>query len=193
MNDCFERSLNGKALERNSKEMEALVAYIKWVGKDVPKDEKVKGSGLVELPLLDRAASPAMGKIIYAQKCQSCHGADGEGMKQLSGKEYQFPPLWGKNSYNNGAGLYRVSNFARYVKANMPLGATYDRPQLTDEEAWDLAAFVNSRPRPQKDLRHDWPKIAAKPFDHPFGPFADAYSEEQHKFGPFKPIIAAKK
>jgi hypothetical protein len=94
----------------------------------------------------------------------------------------------GKHSYNHGAGLYRISNFAGYVRYNMPLGATYERPQLTDEEAWDLAAFVNSQPRPTKDLNKDWPNIAGKPFDHPFGPYADPFSEQQHKYGPYKPI-----
>jgi thiosulfate dehydrogenase len=59
---------------------------------------------------------------------------------------------------------------------------------LTDEQAWDVAAFVNSQPRPQKDLSKDWPNIASKPIDHPFGPFADGFSEAQHKYGPFKPI-----
>ncbi len=75
----------------------------------------------------------------------------------------------------------------------MPLGATYERPQLTEEEAWDVAAYINSRPRPTTDLSGDWPDLAAKPFDHPFGPYADPFSEQQHKFGPFKPIKDWKK
>jgi thiosulfate dehydrogenase len=103
---------------------------------------------------------------------------------------YQYPPLWGAHSYNQGAGLFRMSRFAGYVKANMPLGATWDAPQLTDEEAWDVAAYVNSQPRPKKDIRADWPDISSKPFDHPFGPFADGFSAKQHKFGPFGPIKA---
>jgi len=70
----------------------------------------------------------------------------------------------------------------------MPQGATYQNPQLTDEEAWDIAAFVNSQPRPSKDLSKDWPKISEKPVDHPFGPYADMFTEQQHKFGPFQPI-----
>lgn len=106
---------------------------------------------------------------------------------------YQYPPLWGDHSYNHGAGLYRLSRFAGYIKANMPLGATYKAPLLSDEEAWDLAAYVNSMPRPSKDLSKDWPKIEEKIFDHPFGPYADAFGEEQHKYGPFKPIKAAQK
>jgi thiosulfate dehydrogenase len=189
VNDCFERSLNGEALDPTSKEMQAIAAYIKWLGTDVPKGEKPKGSGIWEVPYMDRAADPEMGKQVYIQKCQVCHQANGEGIKHPNGKEYTYPPLWGNYSYNTGAGLYRLSRFAGYVKANMPLGANHENMQLTDEEAWDVAAFVNSMPRPKKDLSKDWPNIAGKPVDHPFGPYADGFSEKQHKYGPFKPII----
>ena len=191
--DCFERSLNGTAPKVGSKEMEAIVAYINYVGSNVKKGDKAKGSGIYEVALLDRAADPAKGKVLYAAKCVSCHQADGSGMLNADKVAYQYPPLWGDHSYNHGAGLYRLSRFAGYIKANMPLGASYKAPQLSDEEAWDIAAYVNSMPRPSKDLSKDWPKIEEKNFDHPFGPFADAFSEEQHKYGPFKPIKAAQK
>lgn len=190
--DCFERSLNGVAPSASSREMKAMVAYIEWLGKEVPKGEKPKGSGLLELPFLDRAADPAKGEKLYAEKCQVCHGANGEGLKEAQSAVYTNPPLWGPASYNIGAGLYRISRFAGYIKANMPFGqATHDKPVLTDEEAWDLAAFVNSKEHPTKDLSKDWPKIAGKPVDHPFGPFVDQYPEIQHKLGPFKPIKQA--
>jgi thiosulfate dehydrogenase len=192
INDCFERSLNGQSLARDSKEMKAMVAYINWVGKDVPKGEVPKGSGLYEVPLLDRAADPAKGKLVYEKQCASCHQTNGKGMAKPDGSGYLYPPLWGENSYNHGAGLYRISRFAGYVKANMPLGATFEQPILSDEESWDLAAYVNSMERPKKDLTQDWPDISKKPMDHPFGPFSDSFTEEQHKFGPFKPIKAAK-
>lgn len=188
VNDCFERSLNGKALDSTSREMQAILAYIKWVGSDVPKKHTPRGSGIYKLKSLSRAADPDKGKAVYEQKCQSCHQANGEGVLAEDGRTYTYPPLWGDHSYNIGAGLYRLSNFAGYVKYNMPFGATYERPQLSDEESWDLAAFVNSMPRPSKDLSKDWPNIAGKPFDHPFGPYADPFSERQHKYGPFKPI-----
>jgi thiosulfate dehydrogenase len=80
------------------------------------------------------------------------------------------------------------------VKNTMPFGqADHKNPQLSNEEAWDLAAFINSQPRPQKDLGKDWPDISKKPVDHPFGPYADGFSEQQHKFGPFQPIVDARK
>ncbi|WP_206670832.1 c-type cytochrome [Cyclobacterium xiamenense] len=192
INDCFERSLNGRGLETDSKEMQAMVAYMEWLGQDVPKGQKLPGVGIYEVPLLDRAADPVKGKTVYDRQCVSCHGADGLGMKTPSGTAYLYPPLWGPASYNQGAGLFRLSRFAGYVKANMPLGATYKRPLLSDEEAWDLAAYVNSMERPAKDLSGDWPDISKKPMDHPFGPYSDPFSEEQHKYGPFQPILAAK-
>ncbi len=192
INDCFERSLNGNTLEKDSKEMMAMVSYIVWLGKDVPKGESPKGSGIYDVPLLDRAANPIKGKTIYDNLCQSCHMAEGQGLAKPDGSGFTYPPLWGENSYNDGAGLFRLSRFAGYVKANMPLGATYENPILSDEESWDVAAYVNSMKRPSKDLSKDWPDISKKPIDHPFGPFSDEYSEEQHKLGPFKPIKEAK-
>ncbi|WP_215224017.1 c-type cytochrome [Echinicola shivajiensis] len=193
INDCFERSLDGQALPKDSKELKAMVAYMKWLGKDVPKGEKAEGSGIYSLAYMDRAADPIKGKAVYDNNCQACHQADGQGMLNPSGSEYIYPPLWGENSYNNGAGLYRLSRFAGYVKVNMPLGASVENPMLSDEEAWDVAAYVNSMERPEKDLSGDWPDISKKPVDHPFGPYEDDFSEEQHKFGPFKPIQIAKK
>lgn len=193
VNDCIERSLNGKALDSLSLEMKAVVAYIEWLGKDVAKGEKVKGSGLMDMTYLDRQADSLRGHQLYASKCSSCHGDHGEGIIRFSGVEYVYPPLWGEGSFNTGAGLYRISNFAKYIRANMPQGATYDKPQLTEEEAWDIAAYVLSLPRPEKTFSQDWPKIETKPIDHPFGPYADGFSEAQHKYGPFIPIIKARK
>ncbi|MEO5601533.1 MAG: c-type cytochrome [Cyclobacteriaceae bacterium] len=188
VNDCFERSLNGKSLETTSREMKAIVSYIEWVGSNVEKGESAQGTGLMKLKTLGRAADPAKGKVAYETQCVACHGRDGQGVKLTDGGGYQFPPLWGEHSYNHGAGLYRLSTFAQFVYANMPLGAAYDKPLLTEEQAWDIAAYVNSLPRPGKDLSKDWPDIRLKPFDHPFGPYADPFEERQHKLGPFEPI-----
>jgi len=190
VNDCFERSLNGSPLDTLSKEMTAIKTYIEFLGQNVPKNQQAKGSGLKDLAYLERPADPKLGKSIYIEKCQVCHLSDGQGQMTADGSEYIYPPLWGKHSYNNAAGLYRISNFAKYVKYNMPIGATHDNPLLTDEEAWDIAAFVNSQPRPVKKTPADWPDISKKPMDHPFGPYADPFDENQHKFGPFGPIIA---
>ncbi|MEB2781806.1 c-type cytochrome [Algoriphagus sp. C2-6-M1] len=190
INGCFQRSLNGEILPNDSKEMIAIVAYMDWLGKDVAKGEKPKGAGIYEVALLDRAADPVQGKTIYERQCVTCHMISGQGVLKADGSGYIYPPLWGDHSYNQGAGLFRMSRFAGYVKVNMPFGATYENPILTDEEAWDVAAYVNSLERPKGDFPNDWPDISKKPMDHPFGPYADDFSEEQHKFGPFQAIIA---
>lgn len=193
VNDCIQRSLNGQALDSNSHEMRAFVAYIKWVGKDVVKGKSVKGFGLLDVPFLERAADPEKGKLVYVTHCQKCHRQNHEGVLAENGLEWKYPPLGGDNSYNIGAGLYRLSRFAAYVKANMPNGASFESPILTDEEAWDVAAYINSLPRPSKDLTKDWPEISTKPFDHPFGPYADSFSDREHKYGPFAQIKTAQK
>lgn len=191
VNDCFQRSLNGRALDSTGREMLAILAYLKWLGKGLVRGQKPKGSGLLALKYLDRAADPEKGKKVYTEKCVSCHGPSGEGKLDITGISYQYPPLWGEHSFTTAAGLYRLSRMAGYIKANMPFGTTWRTPVLTDEEAWDLAAYINSRPRPQKIFSLDWPDKALKPVDHPFGPYTDIFSETQHKYGPFAPIQQA--
>jgi thiosulfate dehydrogenase len=187
--DCMERSLNGTAVDSNSREFKAICAYIKWLGQDVKKGQKPHGSGIEKLAYLDRAADPQKGQIIYTAQCQSCHGTNGEGQLTLDELEYSYPPLWGPHSYNDGAGLFRISNFAGYVKNNMPyLLTSHANPTLTEEACWDVAAYVNSQPRPHKDQSKDWPKYDKKPIDFAFGPYADSFSEQQHKYGPYKSI-----
>jgi thiosulfate dehydrogenase len=190
VSDCMERSLNGTTVDSNSYEYKAIYAYIKWLGKDVVKGKKPYGSGIDKISFLNRAASALNGKLVYVAKCQSCHGDKGGGVLKINEVSYEYPPLWGEHSYNNGAGLFRLSNFAGYIKSNMPFNiADHDNPLLTDEEAWDVAAFVNSQPRPFKDQTKDWPDISKKPVDFPFGPYTDGFTEQQHKFGPYKPIV----
>jgi thiosulfate dehydrogenase len=189
INDCLERSLNGKITDTGSLEIKAIAAYINWVGKNVPYNNKPPGSGISDLPFPDRPADRGKGKIVYTLKCQRCHGKDGEGLLKADSTGYAYPPLWGSNSYTTAAGLYRISRFAGYIKDNMPFNiATHEAPQLTNEEAWVVAAFLNSQPRPYRTFIKDWPNIAGKPIDHPFGPYADSFSEKDHKYGPFTPI-----
>ena len=190
----MERSMNGNKLDNLSKEMLAMVAYINWVGKDVNKDIIPKGASVVDLPFLNRAADTAAGKIAFMKHCIACHGSDGQGKLNEDKITYLYPPLWGPHSYNVSAGLYRLSRFAGFIKSNMPnLISSHDKPTLTDEEAWDIAAFVNSMPRPEKKFKEDYPDITKKPFDHPYGPYSDKYSENQHKYGPFAEMPSAKK
>ena len=194
VSDCFERSLNGTTIDSTSREFLAMSAYINWVGQKVKSQDKFSAAGIERLPFLERAADPQKGKLVYASKCSTCHGANGEGLLAPTGDVYTNPPLWGPQSFNTGAGLFRISNFAGFVRNNMPFGeATHNSPKLSNEEAWDVAAFVNSQPRQHKEQGSDWPKLDTKPIDYPFGPYADTFSEQQHKYGPFRPIAALKK
>jgi thiosulfate dehydrogenase len=194
VNDCFQRSLNSQPLDSLSREMQAILAYLRWIGAGVPRGVKPLGSGIPTLTWLNRPADPELGKALYAGNCQRCHGAEGQGLPYpvQAHAGYLYPPLWGPKSYTTGAGLYRLSRFAGYIRFNMPQGASFDHPLLSDEQAWDLAAFVNSQPRPVRVFPADWPDISLKPVDHPFGPYSDHFSERQHKFGPFGPIQKAK-
>ncbi len=186
--DCFNRSLAGKAPDTNGREVQAMIAYIKWIGQGVKKGEKIKGTASEKLPFLTVAADPVKGQVIYMAKCKVCHGVNGEGLPAVDKRAYTYPPLWGPNSYNDGAGMYRIGNLAGFVKNNMPFGATYKSPQLSNEEAWNVAAFINSQPRPHYDQHKDWNDLKNKPIDFPFGPYADGFSEKQHKYGPFGPM-----
>ena len=193
INDCMERSLNGEKLDSLSREMRAMRAYIVWLGANVAKGAQLKGMGIPDLPLMSRAASAGNGAQVYANKCTSCHGTAGQGLLNADSTAYTYPPLWGPHSFNVSAGIYRLSRLAGYVKYNMPFAANSTEPQLSDEEAWDVAAFINSQQRPEKLFAYDWPNINKKPFDHPFGPYADSFPELRHKYGPFAAIKAANK
>ena len=192
INSCFQRSMNGKPLDTASNEMKAMYAYIKWLGKNVIKGQKPQGAGLPKLSFLNRAANPEKGQEVFINLCQRCHGDKGQGKLNADGIEYLYPPLWGNDSYNDGAGLYRLSDFASYVKNNMPYqGTSHWSPFLTQEQAWDVAAFVNSQPRPHKDNSKDYPDLKKKPFDTPYGPYADSFPQSEHKYGPYAPIVKA--
>lgn len=189
VNDCFERSLNGKALDSNSKEMKAIYAYLQWVGKGIKKGEKVKGSGYEQLPFMQVAADTLIGAKLYLAKCAACHQPNGNGIIDSTGVAYLYPPLWGATSYNSGAGLHQNSKLAGFIKNNMPSPTNYKKPQLTNEEAWHIASFINHQPRPSKDISRDWPDLSKKPFDYPYGPYIDSFSTDQHRYGPYQPII----
>lgn len=192
VNDCLIRSLNGKTIDSLSTEMRAIVAYLKWLGKDVKKGEVLLPAPK-ELLFLDRAADPEKGKIIFQDNCQRCHQSNGQGVLYPDSTEYRYPPLWGANSFNTAAGMYRISRLATFIKYNMPFDLTVVSPKLNDEESWDVAAYICSQQRPEKNFPEDWPNITFKPIDFPFGPYPDAFSQQQHKYGPFPPIKNADK
>jgi thiosulfate dehydrogenase len=194
---CLERSMNGRALPADGREMKAMVAYLQFLSSGVPVGKTVEGRGAPALPYLDRAADVAKGRAVYTATCQVCHQPDGQGLrkgKPGDGLGYVYPPLWGHDSFNDGAGMHRLITSANYIRANMPFGTTYRAPVLSVEDAWDVAAYINSQPRPSRPhLDLDYPDRSKKPVDAPFLPFADTFSLEQHRLGPFGPIADAQK
>ncbi len=192
---CMERSMNGRKLPPDSPELTAMVAYLKFLATGHAVGEQVAGHGPGTMPELDRAADPARGRAVYAATCAACHGADGQG--QRNGKPgdaegYLVPPLWGADSFNDGAGMDRLIEAANFIHGNMPAGTTWRRPAIAVADAWDVAAFVQSQPRPHMaGLERDYPDRWQKPVDAPYGPYADGFSEQQHRLGPFAPIRAA--
>jgi len=171
------------------------VAYIKFLSTGVSPGQLVPGLGTGNMPELDRPADPARGEAGYANACVVCHGPDGAGIRRslpTTDLGFMMPPLWGNDSFNDGAGMARLITAANFLHFNMPHGVDYLNPQLSPEQAWDIAAYVVSRPRPHKaGLEKDFPDLLGKPVDAPYGPYADGFSEQQHKYGPFAPIRAA--
>jgi thiosulfate dehydrogenase len=195
LNSCMLRSMNGRALPVRSPQMQALVAYVKFLSTGAPPGRVLPGLGVGKMPELDRAADPARGQALYASTCVACHNTDGSGIRRSlpsTDLGYMVPPLWGSDSFNDGAGMARLITAANFIHFNMPHGADYLNPQLTPEQAWDIAAYMVSQPRPRKaGLDKDFPDLLEKPVDVPYGPYADGFSEQQHKYGPFAPIRAA--
>ena len=195
LNSCMTRSMNGRPLPVDAPQMQALVAYIKFLSTGVPPGQLLPGLGVGKMPELDRAADPERGRSLYANTCAVCHGPDGSGVRRslpTTDLGYMMPPLWGADSFNDGAGMSRLITAANFIHFNMPHGADYLNPQLSPVDAWDIAAYVISQPRPRKaGLDRDFPDLLEKPVDVPYGPYADAFSAQQHKYGPFAPIRAA--
>jgi thiosulfate dehydrogenase len=112
------------------------------------------------------------------------------------GVTFAYPPLWGKNAYQPGSSMHRIIMLAKWLKANMPYDkAKWDQPVLTDAEALDIAAFVNNdqiHQRPEVKS-FDYPNVREKSIDYDRGPYSDTFSVQQHKYGPFQPIIDYRK
>jgi thiosulfate dehydrogenase len=141
---CFNYSMNGKPPPLGDPVLVALESYAYWLSTGAPVGGKLAGRGYPKLPAPALKADYTRGGAVYAQHCAVCHGADGQG--QRSNGQTVFPPLWGAQSFNWGAGMHEIQNAAGFIKANMPLGLG---GTLTDQEAWDVAIFMDSHERPQ--------------------------------------------
>ncbi len=154
VNDCFERSLNGRRLPEKSNEMTDIISYMTWLSKGYAIGQDIQGSGMPKL-VLDRLPNLQAGKAVYESKCAYCHQNNGQGLYTEEG-QLVYPALWGANAFNIGAGMARLHTAGGFVKKNMPLG---QGGTLSDDEAWDVAGYFTQQSRPDfKNKKKDWPK-----------------------------------
>lgn len=167
INGCFQRSMNGKPIDPEGKEMKAMIAYMKWLGQGVPKGQKVaiKNAYPINTKLV---ADPIRGKTLYEKNCAVCHGMNGEGKRDGTGT-IAFPPLWGDHSFNIGAGMARTYKAAAFLKTGMPMGIKHDgvwgQGGLSDQDVVDIAEYFTHQDRPDFPGKvNDWPN-GKKPKD----------------------------
>ena len=140
------------------------------------------------------ASSPQHGAQVFATTCAVCHQADGQGKRfgpedSAQRHRYQFPPLWGPDSYNDGAGMARPITAAAFIHANMPFGTDFAHPVLSVQDAFDVAVFIDGQPRPHHQGNElDFPDRALKPADATYPPFLGPFPQSQHVTGPWPPI-----
>jgi thiosulfate dehydrogenase len=157
---CFLRSMNSTGLHPNGRgehengtphpdaaapEVRAVATYLRWLSEGVSVEEtrawrgwNIPSQKLIPVGRLDARR----GRRLYRNKCENCHGRDGEGV-DIGG--IKPGPLWGPKSWNDGAGAARIYTLAGYLRFAMP----YSSPgTLTDEEAQQLAAYIDTKPRP---------------------------------------------
>jgi thiosulfate dehydrogenase len=147
LNDCMTRSMNGRPLPEDSREMKALVAFMQFIGDPAPVLPE-------PVPTPPQPADAARGAEVFGTVCAACHQPDGQGVRIGSvndGRGYRFPPLWGPDSFNDGAGMDHFQHAVDFVRRNMPRGVDPLHPQLTLQQAWDVVAYLKTMPRP-KDL-----------------------------------------
>jgi thiosulfate dehydrogenase len=197
INGCMERSMNGKALPLGGPEMKAMLTYIRFISSPEKVGESLNGRGAPPLTPSDKASDPAHGHQIFTQTCAACHGADGQGQRldaadaRQAGRRYLYPPLWGPDSFNVGAGMARGITAAQFVRANMPFGTKFDAPVLSPSDAFDVVAYISTQSRPHMaGLDADFPDRAKKPVDAAYPPYIGPFPPEQHRFGPWPPIQA---
>ncbi len=153
INDCMERSMNGRPLAYDSEAMVAILAYIQWLseGTATGTSPPGRGFGTIDEKLIPR---PERGPVVYAEHCASCHQAQGEGLQGSDGR-YAVPPLWGPRSFNVGAGMARTYTAAAFILHNMPLGQP---DSLSAQDAVDVAQFITHGSRPAfPRAKEDWP------------------------------------
>ncbi len=185
INGCMERSMNGRALPPEGPEMTAMLAYVRFISGTAPAGTAPIGRGAA----------------LYQVQCAQCHQPDGQGVRLAAAdaadtrRRYQFPPLWGPDSYNDGAGMARPITAARFIRANMPFGTDFANPVVEIADAFDIAVFIDQQPRPHlAGSERDYPNRALKPPDATYPPFVGPFPPDaQSQASPPRPSRTAEK
>lgn len=160
VNYCFTRSLAGRKIPTDSREMTDIIAYLTFISAGLPTGTHVIGEAMPKMPKL--TGDTARGRAIYSSICIACHGPEGKGTPPT------FPALWGNGSFSIGASMAREERAASFIRHFMPQN---NRGSLTDQQAYDVAAYINSKPRPDSPAKtKDWP-IGGAPYDVPYNTF----------------------
>lgn len=156
---CFARSLNATPPAHGSADLVDVASYLTWLSQGTPIGRETEGQGFPRLDVL--VPDTAAGRGVFVAECARCHGAEGQGAPSSVPGIPAAPPLWGPRSYNIGAGMARLTMAAGFIRVAMP----YDRPgSLTPQQAFDVAAYMNARPRPDfPGKERDWPNGDAPP------------------------------
>lgn len=168
VNGCFTYSMNAPNSPSGGPPPEGhqiykdLESYFHWMATGAPNRVDLPGSGYPELDEPEAGYDAGRGEKVFETQCAVCHGDEGQGRQDMNGR-YVFPPLWGPNSYNWGAGMHRVNTAAGFIYANMPLGLPFS---LTEQEAWDVAAYINSHERPADPRQPDEGLSVAQAAEH---------------------------
>jgi thiosulfate dehydrogenase len=169
--DCFLRSENATGAQLASEELPApsssevlaVSAYLTWLSRGAAMGSNpswrgqnaIPASALIPVERLDRAK----GEVIYNDRCATCHGPDGQGVQigdKIAG------PLWGPRSWNDGAGAARVYTLAGMIRYSMPY---LDPGNITDADAQQVAAFIDSKPRPAFPFKDKDYRVEKLPVD----------------------------
>jgi thiosulfate dehydrogenase len=171
ISDCFLRSENATGGSLTAEEMPtptssevlAIDAYLTWLAKgtQVGRNPSWRGQNAIaaaKLLPIDKL-DVQKGQTIYADRCVNCHGPDGQGV-EIGDKK--AGPLWGPNSWNDGAGAARVYTLAGMIRYSMPY---LDPGNISDEDAQQVAAFIDSKPRPAYPFKDRDYKVNKLPAD----------------------------
>lgn len=150
IDECMTRSMNGRAMPADSREMQAVVAYLRFIGQPQAMPPAPQPAAPPFSPDVTRGAA------VYERVCATCHRRDGLGTRWgaiADARGYRFPPLWGPDSFNSGAGMDRFDRAVGFIRHTMPRGVDPEHPQLTLQDAWDVAAMLQNQPRPLYTVR----------------------------------------